>query len=143
MSHEKIDYIAVLHQHGHRMTPQRQAILDGLCAVGEHASFNQIFYQARQLDAFLDPSTVYRALELFVDLGLVVSAKNMVGEEVYEIAHTSPHHHAICRECGLEIKIDNAIVRQFFNQVQTKHDLIIDMDHLIVYGHCPQCQAKK
>ena len=86
---------------------------------------------------------MYRALDLFVDLGLVVSAATAEGETVYEIARPEPHHHLLCRGCGREQEIDHNTVAQLFAVVEQRHGFHTDMDHLVLVGLCAECQRRE
>lgn len=74
MSHENIDYEGVLRRAGYRVTRQRLIILDAVCEGGGHTTLKEVFSRVRIVDDTIDQSSLYRALKLFVDLGLVVSA---------------------------------------------------------------------
>ena len=142
MSHSKLDYLHTLHQAGYRNTAQRQTVLDAVCNAGSHAPIGAIIQEARQLDPKLDQSTVYRALSLFVELGLVLSGMDENGERIYEIAGEQPHHHLVCRKCGATTTIAAEISELFFNELAAAHGYRVDMDHLIVYGGCPACRER-
>lgn len=142
MSHTKLDYLNTLHQAGYRNTAQRQTVLDAVCNAGPHSPIGPIIQEARQLDPQLDQSTVYRALSLFVELGLVLSAMDENGERIYEIAREEPHHHLVCRKCGRTATIAPEISELFFNELAAAHDYRVDMDHLIVYGECASCRGR-
>lgn len=108
MSHHKIDYVELMRSNGLRVTSQRLLILDAICEGHGHTTLGQIYARVRKKDASIDRSTVYRTLDIFVELGLVVSADTGIGEKVYEIAKLNPHHHLVCKKCGQEREIDNA-----------------------------------
>src|SRR5262245_9187430 len=100
MTHFDIDYVSIIHNAGHRVTPQRLLILDAVCEGGGHTTLGEIYARARVVDPSLDRSTLYRTLKFFVELGLVVAADMGDGETYYEIAKPHPHHHLVCRRCG-------------------------------------------
>jgi Fe2+ or Zn2+ uptake regulation protein len=140
MSHDQINYIATLHDSGYRMTTQRQVILDAICAADEHAPITKILFHARQIDPQLDPSTVYRAVALFVELGLVLVAMDEQGEKRYEVAKPHPHHHLHCRNCGQTLTLDSKLTDAYFRELESIHGYQIDMDHLFIEGLCPGCK---
>ena len=141
MPHQTLNYIDILHSHGCRVTHQRRVILDAICAGRTHTTFGEIYTRVREIDDSIDRSTLYRTLELFLDLGLIVSAERDQGEKVYEIIKPEPHHHLICKHCGLEIEIDHDIVKDLFESIWLVHQFSIQMDHLTFYGSCPQCET--
>jgi Fur family transcriptional regulator, ferric uptake regulator len=143
MSHYKLDYADVIRAAGHRVTNQRVSILDAVCEGDGHTTLGQIYARVRKTDRSIDRSTVYRALKLFVELGLVVSADTGKGEFVYEISKPSPHHHLVCRQCGAEKEIDQTVMQAMFKQVTQEYQFQVETDHLVLFGLCAQCQMMK
>ncbi|MEX2161872.1 MAG: Fur family transcriptional regulator [Anaerolineales bacterium] len=143
MAHQNLDYFQVLRSHGYRVTPQRIAILDAICAGEGHSPLGAIYARARKQDARIDMSTVYRAVELFQTLGLVVSADFDGHEKGYEIAKPEPHHHLVCKTCKQEFDIDNQAVSDFYERLRGDYGYDVTMDHLVLAGVCPNCQKKR
>ena len=142
MTHERIDYAAIIREKGFRVTPQRVAILDAICAGGGHTTIGEIYARVRATEPTIDRSTLYRALELFVSLGVVVSADVGRGETVYEIAQHRPHHHLVCEVCGAEEELDHKTIKLMFDVIEHKQGFTIDMDHLVLFGRCAQCRQE-
>lgn len=139
MSHNQLNYLQELHAAGYRVTAQRQAVLDAVCEAGSHAPIEKIILHARRLDPSLNASTVYRALAVFVETGLVLVAMDH-GRKVYEVANTQPHHHLRCRVCGSMVTLNAATTSGFFEQLTANYAYKIDMDHLVIDGICKECQ---
>lgn len=142
MTHQNLDYFQVLRSHGYRVTPQRTTILDAICEGQGHSTLGAIYARALKQDTQIDMSTVYRALELFQTLGLVVSVDFNGHEKGYEIAKPQPHHHLICKKCKLEFDIDSQAVNDFYDLLRKNYGYDITMDHLVLTGICPGCQKK-
>jgi Fur family ferric uptake transcriptional regulator len=139
MTHNKINYIERLHKNGYRLTTQRQLILDAICEASGHATVGEIYYQAKKLDEGIDRSTVYRSLDLFVKLKLVILGESIDGERVYELVKEDQHHHLVCSNCERDIDIDSWIVEDFYENLRNEYDFQISMDHLMVFGICGNC----
>jgi Fur family ferric uptake transcriptional regulator len=122
------------------VTRQREIILDAVCAGNGHTSFDDVYARTRMRDRSVDRSTVYRALHLFVELGLVVEAKTG-GETLYEIRKVLPHHHLVCRTCGQEREVSNASIQAMVDEVLQHHRFQVATDHLVLFGLCENCQA--
>jgi Fe2+ or Zn2+ uptake regulation protein len=86
MSHQKLDYEGLLRRAGHRVTPQRVAILDAVCMGHGQATLGQIAAAVRREDPMIALSTVYRTLKTLTQVGLVTT-KADGRETVYDIAH--------------------------------------------------------
>jgi Fur family ferric uptake transcriptional regulator len=141
MSHENMDYEGILHAAGHRVTLQRVMILDAVCEGGGHTTLKEISARLHRADPTIDQSSVYRALKLFVELGLVVSAETATGETVYEIPKPHHHHHLICRTCGEEQEIGDEAMAGMFTLVEHRYGFSVATDHLVLYGTCAACRA--
>jgi Fur family ferric uptake transcriptional regulator len=139
MSHNKINYLDLFRENGYRLTRQRQAVLEALCQAEGHATVGEIYYRTKLLDEGIDRSTVYRTLDVFVRLGLVICGDNVDGERVYELIKEQRHHHLICKDCGDDIEVDNRVVEDFYTQLRNLYHYDINMDHLIVFGVCSSC----
>lgn len=75
------------------MTRQRQLIISVLEASDDHPDVVTLSDRCQALDGSISISTVYRMLNKFVDLGLVVRHDFEPGKSArYEIAPESDHH---------------------------------------------------
>jgi len=141
MTHQKLEYEEIIRSAGGRVTPQRVLILDAICQGGGHTTIGEIYAYTRRLDPTIDRSTIYRALDLFVSLGLVVSADLGTGETYYEVARPEPHHHLVCSQCGAITEIPHDTVKMLFRIIEQQHGFAAHMDHLVLPGLCSSCQA--
>jgi Fur family transcriptional regulator, ferric uptake regulator len=141
MSHDNLDYEAILRRGGHRVTRQRLHILDAVCDGRGHTTLKQIYTRVRAVDSTIDRSSLYRALKLFTELGLVVVAVTPDGETFYEIPKAHAHHHLLCRVCGAEIEIGPAAAERMFEEIEQAHGFKVETDHLVLHGVCRRCGA--
>jgi Fur family ferric uptake transcriptional regulator len=141
MSHEEKDYIQLLRSHGYRVTPQRLIVLDAVCEVGGHATLGAVMARVKTLDPTIDLSTIYRALDVWVEVGLVVVSD--MGEEgkVYKIAGDSTHHHLICQSCGKVLTIRTDELKPLLDQLQAQYGFVVRADHLSLPGLCRDCAS--
>ena len=81
-----------LRDHGYRLTGQRREVWE---AVGRlrHATPDQI---TAELPA-VDTSTVYRALDVLVEVGLITHTHIGHGPPVYHAVDPTPHLHLVCQ----------------------------------------------
>src|SRR5262249_36724508 len=88
-----------LRARGYRVTPQRQP---GTAAVTklEHATPEEIWADVQQTASGVNISTIYRALELLEQLGLVTHTHLGHGAPRYHLAAEAEHVHLVCAECG-------------------------------------------
>jgi len=139
MSHNGLHWEQVLWAAGHRVTRQRALILDAVCAGDGHTSLGEVYARVRRADESVDRSTVYRALHVFVDVGLVLAADTGGGDILYEIRKSAPHHHLVCRYCGGEQEIGDPALQTMFDDVSRRHGFQVETDHLVLFGFCGDC----
>ena len=142
MSHNTWDYAAELRACGYRVTPQRRAVMDAVCAGGGQSTLAGILERVRTQDAAINPATVYRSLDFLVDQGLIAKAELHHGEAVYAIAGPAPHHHLICRACRREIVIDVEPIEQLRAVLCERYGFELDARHLMLVGLCAECRDK-
>lgn len=140
MSHHQLDYVTSLRAQGFRVTPQRQTILDAVCAGAGHTSLPEIYARVQAVSPAINLATVYRTLGFLQQAGLVVAAE-IGGQTVYEIAGPRPHHHLVCQVCGRVEGIDSGLVEAFFTAVAQAHAFDVTVHHLVLSGRCQQCRS--
>ena len=137
---------------GYRMTRPREAILDVLGKTTEHLSAEDIYLAVHQFYPNIGLTTVYRNLELMVEMGMVVKFEFGQGKAKYELADQysakGHHHHLVCRKCLKIIDYSDFMQDEvkFLKNVEQglaqKYDFEIS-DHLIqFYGYCSACRGK-
>ena len=140
MSHLEIGYDKRIRESGYRLTPQRQIIMDALCAIGDHATVNEVYERVHYQNAAIDRATVYRTLHFFHGLQLVVSSE-IGGETRYEVAGTTPHHHLHCRLCGAEQTVDDQHLANFVQSLDRTYGFTAEIAHLVINGVCRDCRG--
>jgi Fe2+ or Zn2+ uptake regulation protein len=137
-----IQYVPQLHSRGFRVTPQRMAILHVLRHSRMHLSPTGVYKLARRDLPGLTETTVYRTLEFLEQNDLVRSTQSGNGHLIYEIAG-SDHHHLICRECGSEVEVTNALFKSVNAKLESVSGYILRNNHVTLFGLCPKCQKTK
>ncbi|MBL7073550.1 MAG: transcriptional repressor [Candidatus Omnitrophica bacterium] len=138
---------------GYRMTVPRQAILDVLSKTSRHLSAEDVFMAVHKVYHHVGLTTVYRTLELLVQMGLVSKFDFGDGRARYELLEGSKdsghHHHLICTKCGRIIDytdfIDEEIklLKETEKGLSKKYKFKIT-NHLIqFYGLCDKCKDKR
>lgn len=142
MTHHTIDYARIIREHGHRVTPQRKAIMDIVCELQGHAAIETIYERLHERFPKIDLSTVYRNLDFLSSLHLISSAY-IDGKRVFEIAAGSPtHHHLICKRCKQEIEIHDDMLDPAYERIRQAYGFKVEANHLILEGICSNCLGK-
>ncbi|HEU0113341.1 MAG TPA: transcriptional repressor [Thermomicrobiales bacterium] len=123
-----------------RVTSQRLVILEAL-EPGAHLSADDVFARVEPLLPAVNRSTVYRTLELFRDLGLISETDLGGGVREFELLDAR-HHHLICRACGGQIEIDDALVAPLRTALRDRYGFVAGIDHLAIFGMCGYCERE-
>ena len=139
MSHHLTEQLQEL---GHRITPQRVAILRVIEQSDKHLTPGEIYELAKKTLPEITEPTVYRTLAFFASQGLVMVAHIGNGQLVYEAAGHE-HHHLICRECNYSLEIDHSILEPLYQRLKESTGYEVDMIHVTFFGLCPHCRENK
>ena len=93
------EFIARCRRAGLSVTHQRLAIFEAMMANGDvHPSAEVIYHSVRDRYPTISFNTIYKNLETFEALGIVVKVNPLYNEARYDV-DVKPHHHLICRQC--------------------------------------------
>src|SRR5205823_3613440 len=132
--------IAVLHERGRRVTPQRLVLHRLLRASAQHLTADDVLERSRGVLPNVSLPTVYATLDLFEELGVVRRVPGTGPARVYD-SRLDRHHHLRCLRCGgvsdLEAEIDvGAAARAAEGQ-----GFATDRVEVTVTGLCSACAA--
>jgi len=125
---------------GYRVTPQRQLVLAAVTKL-EHATPEEIWADVQQTASGVNISTIYRALELLEQLGLVTHTHLGHGAPRYHLAAEAEHVHLVCTECGRITQVPPEAVAPLVSALAEDYGFQTDVGHLTVFGRCASCQA--
>ncbi|MCK4463239.1 MAG: transcriptional repressor [Candidatus Omnitrophica bacterium] len=138
---------------GYRMTIPRQEILHVLNTTDEHLSAEDIYLKVRKVYPGIGLTTVYRTLELLVDMDIIRKFDFGDDRARYELAigpkGVRHHHHLVCENCGRIIDYkdfvdeEKELLDKAEKGLSKKFDFEIK-DHFIrFYGLCDKCQKRR
>ncbi|HCO70485.1 Fur family transcriptional regulator [Mesotoga sp.] len=135
---------AELKKRNQRMTAQREYVLRFfLEAETDHLSADEVYQKVQGRKFSISKATVYRTIELLVEIGLLRKIIFRDGIVRYEPVKKGEHHHhhIICVNCGtvVEFHLDN--LEKLEELVKSKTGYTIDDHQLKFYGLCPKCQS--
>src|SRR5690554_2675515 len=139
MNHRVQAFRELLAARGYRVTPQRVGIYEYLVTTDEHPSAEEIYRALQDRYPTMSPATVYKTLDLLVELGLVGELA-FSGEVTRYDGRPGLHLNMICVQCrrildlpveGLEMAAQVARDQAGFRVLRERHE---------VYGICPSCQ---
>jgi Fur family ferric uptake transcriptional regulator len=129
-----------LHAHGMRMTPQRQLVLDAVREL-QHATPEQVCQRVQDTAPTVNITTIYRALDLLEELGLVRHTHLGHGAPTYS-AREHEHIHLVCHQCGQVIEMPTEALEPMVRSVRQECSFVLDVSHLALSGTCRNCLAK-
>ena len=129
-------------RHGIKATHQRTEILRELAGTEEHPDAETVYSSVRRRMPSISLDTVYRALKLFEEKGIIVRMGAMKERARFD-ANTSRHHHFVCTQCGL--------VRDFydeaFNSLKAPREVpemgCVDSVYVELRGLCRECRKQQ
>jgi Fur family transcriptional regulator, ferric uptake regulator len=136
----RLEDVASIRGRGRRVTRQRALIWDALVrADGAHLSARQVADAVHTAAPDLHQATIYRALDLFVEDGLVRRADFGDGRALYEIAADHRHHHVVCTSCGAVVHVHDDALRDALGRVARESGFTLADTELTFHGLCPAC----
>jgi Fur family ferric uptake transcriptional regulator len=132
------DWRADQRARGYRLTPQRELILKAVQDL-DHASPDDILAEVRKTSEGVNISTVYRALELLEDLGLVSHTHLGHGAPAYHATTEPDHVHLVCRTCQRVVEAEPEIAADLVERLAVERGFRTDVRHLTLFGTCRDC----
>jgi Fur family ferric uptake transcriptional regulator len=139
----------LLGEKGLKITTQRRVVYDILNEKeDEHLSPEEIYESIRHNNPKIGIATIYRTLQLFEEIGLVIKLNFGDGCNRYEIL--SPHcndihqhHHLICKNCGKIIEVKEDLMSSLEEMIEKQYNFEI-INHVVKFtGICSQCRNKE
>jgi Fur family ferric uptake transcriptional regulator len=135
---DDLDLRAQLHAYGLRATSQRVLVLAAVRRLG-HGTPEAISSAVRATDPGLNPSTVYRTLDLYERVGLIRHTHLGPGAATYHAADDRGHLHLVCEVCGAVDEVPSSLAAGLVGSLRTVHGFQPDVEHMAITGTCAQC----
>ncbi len=134
------ELVAALEQGGHRLTPQREAVLWVLANTDRHPSVEQVYAQARERCRSTSRATVYNTVAVLKQLGEIVELEFAGAGNRYDARVVDPHAHLVCTRCGRIDDFDGGDLRLALAAAADASGYRVTGRRLDFYGECPACQ---
>ena len=126
---------------GHRAGGAREAVVGLLAQQDCCLSAQEISDRLRESGANVGTASIYRALDVLHELGLVQRVEFGAGGARFEpiLPGGEHHHHAVCDSCGRVTAFeDDHIERQLRTLAgQLRHSM--SAHDLVIHGECSRC----
>ncbi len=124
------------------VTQQRESVARTLFESGRHLSADDIADRLRERGEQIGKATIYRTLNLLVEVGLATEHDFDEGFKRYETRAGPPHHdHLICTSCGAVTEFHRRELESLQDEVAGLHGFQALSRQLKIYGVCATCDA--
>lgn len=121
---------------------QRESIKNCLMNRTDHPTADALYLAIREEFPNISLGTVYRNLNLLVELGEIMSFSCGDGSEHFDY-NTMPHYHFVCKTCGAVMDLPENIVRDTSELLSEPVSGRVDSHTVFFYGECECCLMKK
>ena len=129
-----------LRERGVQVTAQRLAVLRAV--AGEpHITADGVAEVVRGEIGTISRQSVYNALGVLVDAGLLRRIQPVGSAARYEDRVDDNHHHLVCRECGDLADVDCAVGDTPCLTAADDRGFEVDEAEVVYWGRCPRCLA--
>ncbi|HEV7811006.1 MAG TPA: Fur family transcriptional regulator [Candidatus Limnocylindrales bacterium] len=125
---------------GYRVTEPRRAIADLIVRHDGHFTASDLVAAARDRRMGVSRATLFRALDLMVELRLVERLDLPSGDHAYVPCAPAHHHHVVCSRCGRSAEVDDGGLNEAVLEISRTSGYRIDTHRLELFGLCQPCQ---
>jgi Fur family ferric uptake transcriptional regulator len=127
---------------GYRITAPRRALADLALDLDGHFTAADLAVAGRERGLRIGRATLFRALELMIELGVVERLDLLSGEHAYVVCAASHHHHVVCSVCGRTAEVDDQGLADAVRRIEQQSGFRIDTHRLEMFGRCRRCQRR-
>jgi Fur family ferric uptake transcriptional regulator len=132
-----------LHRGSYRLTRPRERVAALIGSRRGHFTASDLMDAARKQGSRVGRATIFRALDTFVELGVVERIDLPSGEHAYVVCEPelSHHHHVVCTSCGRSTEVPGCNIADIAAEASTRTGYRVDTHRIELYGLCPTCAA--
>ncbi len=126
-----------------RHTRPRQLIAERLieyAASGADFTIDDLWQELRENEPRLGRATVYRSVEMLVNMGLLDRIEFADGTHHYRVCGGTHHHHLTCTQCHRVIEVDICLPVEQINAIGCQTHFDIEGHSLSLFGRCEECR---
>ncbi|MEJ2671024.1 MAG: transcriptional repressor [Deltaproteobacteria bacterium] len=127
-----------------RRTRKREEILREMFAIHGHFDVDELHRRLKNKGSKVSKASIYRALPLFIDCGLIREVDFKDGHWHYEhIYGHANHSHLRCLGCGEVLEFEEPGLSLVEQQLAREYGYLIKGHQLQVHGYCVTCQEEQ
>ena len=135
--------LAVLSEHGHRLGGARTAVVEALGRHGGCLDADELVASLRRDGQRVGVASVYRALALLSELGVLQRVPVAGGSARYELVGPGGdhHHHLVCDDCGATASFEDEALERAIGRLSRRTAYAVQAHDVTLHGTCPDCQS--
>jgi Fur family ferric uptake transcriptional regulator len=127
-----------------RLTAARAAIVEAAAERHGHFPIEDLVADLKRRGIRGSKATVYRALPLLTEAGIIQPAVVTNDIKSYETAIGAEHHdHLVCRGCGKVVEFEFEAFEILEREVAARHGFRLEGHLHQLFGRCSACQARE
>lgn len=136
----------ILREKGLKVTNQRLMVLEIMAEhPGEHLTAEEIYDLARLQCPDIGLATIYRTVQVLVELLIIDKVSFDDGFARYELGDYEGvskhhHHHAICTQCGKVFSFEDDLLDTLEQALLDSIGFTVTDHEVKLYGYCGACQ---
>lgn len=133
---------AYIREHEMRESVVRDMVLTQVCRLQQPFTAEQL--KTACASERISKGSIYNALNLFIEAGIVQEYERRVGQTVTEyelIATVRSHMQLVCRNCGRRTNFNDQAIMRLVNE-RKYSNFTVQRFALVVYGECKICRRK-
>lgn len=137
--------MAAFAERGLSNTRQRRLIaecLAELSATQDDFATEELWRSLQQRDPQLGRATVFRAVDVLVERGVLDRIAFADGAHRYHVcSRSSHHHHLTCTQCHRVVEVEACLPVPVLEAVARAHHFSLEGHAVELFGRCPDCRA--
>ncbi len=132
--------VDALDRAGYRLTTPRRQVAELIARHDGHFTAADLVEDAQADHLGIGRATIFRALDLFLELKVLERVDLPNGEHAYVGCEPVHHHHVICTTCGRMTEVEDCGMRDVAREIERRSGYRVDTHRLELFGTCPDCR---
>lgn len=132
------EILSAVHAAHKRVTVAKRTVAEVLVSATHHLTVDEITSAVQDGHPDISQSTIYRILEEFENLDVVVHTHLGQSAAVYHLAGV-PHGHLTCEHCGATLELPGVHFDALSNELMATYGFRLDRHHVALSGTCRSC----
>ena len=130
----------LLRAQGVRVTSQRLEVLEELRREPDDVTAQMLWRRLRERGSQTGLATVYRALSLLNEKGVIDALSHHGTELCYRLCNDTHHHHMVCSSCHRVVEVEQCGLEPWLADVASRHDFVATEHKIEITGICSACR---